>query len=974
MANTKTKKARVGSLQKIKNNPKFSLAATLVLAVGLVVLGFVILFSRASATPTEFKGYYMFGGVPNATDKSNITHPLVAGWGMAGLYWNDVQNDDGTYNWTKIDQTLAALESAEVKNANGGKPKNLLMRVIIGQSRAPVGAASPINCTQTTDSDGVKDQIPLNVWCGGTRPNGQSRPGAKFYTWQDSDNKTGTQYQAFIPLFWDQSFQADWKDFVSAMGARYGNRANVTAMLTGPYKVFGENFLPFCPTNQKSKWFELYNRDFGKSIATDGNNAASTQILQDEYTKFLKGYLLSTFANSFGDTQPMAVGTGLGACDNDNTENTKFYAHARQNYGGYGNMTPNKRGWFIQFNGLGPSYANDAVYTNKMIKWISDNWSEKAANSANRGVIGYQTVGGTEPFCNSASCISNANFDQTIKNAVDLKASYVEVYNTDFSAAINYDRKTAAYNNYTQDKKDGAKVIYDTLAKYKPQLVSTVSTTTTTPTPTPTPTSTPTPTPKPSSQTNSDLLCGTWVLQQISTGGGDGGKKLADVSTGLNSALSTTSVRGLSLRYPWRDVETTMTPYDQGMAMAKAKNKSFTPRFMAARYTPQSVYNNGGYYYLSDLNKNGTVESSERVPVPFSPAGAAGNPEFEKAYEQHVAKLAAWSRANGVRMMHMSWYGYLWDEIDNQYVRSAPGYNRDAWLEGHKRLVDIALKYAGDDLAVEFPMSGHWGEGTNRDYRGGELINYMIQKSGSTAANRTQKIFVQGNGLGNPSYGFGKPVTVSQPLPHGMQMFDVGDRDNWDEVYDHLLTEPKATFVEVYLPSFSGAHKDMLAAQITNFANQCPKAQSTPTPTPTATPSSTPAPTPTPTVAPTPLPTPTPPPVEPPLTVSGLQRVLAFDWIQGKYYLDLSWQSGGVQANNYLVFARDNKLNSIESLVGSTNGSGTNYKYYGPQPGGLKNDTTYTMSIVGISQNGNATAPAITTATTQCFMIFCSIK
>lgn len=459
----------------IKRNSAINFLFAFVFIGSMSVIGYLVLNSKAATTANEFKGYYMFGEVPNASEKQNLAHPLVAGWGMAGVHWNEAQNNDGSYNWTKLDQIVNAVESTEVKNANGGKPKNVILRVIIGQAKAPIGSSQPINCSQTSDSDSFEDNIPRYVWCSGQRQNGQNRSGAKFYSWQDTDNKTGAKYQAFIPLFWDQSFKDDWGDFIKAVGQRYSGHSNVIAMVTGPYKIFGENFLPFCPTNQRSAWFQLYNRDFNKNISTNGSDSTSTLILQTEYTNFFNNYLIPLYSNSFTNYKPIAIGTGLGACDSDNTENTKIYDYAREQLGGFGNQSQNNRGWFVQFNGLGPNYNNPDNYTHKMIQWVSDNYSLRSANNARRGVIGYQTVGGTEPFCGSAQCIASSGFDQTIKNAVDLKASYVEVYNTDFKAAINYDQKNSTYNGYSAEEKAGAKVIYDTLVKYQDQLVSTIS-------------------------------------------------------------------------------------------------------------------------------------------------------------------------------------------------------------------------------------------------------------------------------------------------------------------------------------------------------------------------------------------------------------------------------------------------------------------------------------------------------------------
>ena len=144
----------------------------------------------------------------------------------------------------------------------------------------------------------------------------------------------------------------------------------------------------------------------------------------------------------------------------------------------------------------------------------------------------------------------------------------------------------------------------------------------------------------------------------------------------------------------------------------------------------------------------------------------------------------------------------------------------------------------------------------------------------------------------------------------------------------------------------------------------------TPTTTPTLTPTSTPIPTPTPTHTPTPTATPQPPTS---VNITNLNRWIGFDWVKGKYYIQLSWKNTGSPASNYLIFARDNKSNPLNSFAGSTGGR-TNFRYYGPKPNGLQNNTTYNLSIIGVNQNGNASSPSTVSATTQCFWWFCSLR
>lgn len=169
----------------------------------------------------------------------------------------------------------------------------------------------------------------------------------------------------------------------------------------------------------------------------------------------------------------------------------------------------------------------------------------------------------------------------------------------------------------------------------------------------------------------------------------------------------------------------------------------------------------------------------------------------------------------------------------------------------------------------------------------------------------------------------------------------------------------------------------------TSTSTPTPKPSNTPTPTPTPTPTLTPTPTPVPTNTPRPTPTPTdvptptpdPNPNEP-VAISGLSRSLAFDWVRGRYYIQLNWTNTGGPAQSYYLFAHDNKQNPVNSFVSRVDGTASSVRYYGPQPKGLSNDTTYTLTVLGVDstpgREGNDSATV--TATTQCFWWFCSVR
>lgn len=151
---------------------------------------------------------------------------------------------------------------------------------------------------------------------------------------------------------------------------------------------------------------------------------------------------------------------------------------------------------------------------------------------------------------------------------------------------------------------------------------------------------------------------------------------------------------------------------------------------------------------------------------------------------------------------------------------------------------------------------------------------------------------------------------------------------------------------------------------------------SSPTPTSTPTPTRTPTPSPTSTLTPTltSTPVPTPPPTNNTVSITNLTHRLKYDWLKGRYYIYLNWINSGAPAANFLVFAHDNKSNPLNSFVGSTGGNMTSFRYYGSRQVGLQNNTTYSFSVIGINQHGNATQPVTTNATIRCYWWYCSVK
>jgi hypothetical protein len=222
---------------------------------------------------------------------------------------------------------------------------------------------------------------------------------------------------------------------------------------------------------------------------------------------------------------------------------------------------------------------------------------------------------------------------------------------------------------------------------------------------------------------------------------------------------------------------------------------------MAGRWTPARVYVAGALPY---------VINGVRAPLPFT---ALGTPDtaFESAYRQEVAVLASWSRRNGVHLLHLPWYGALYNEFYlGPEVLRAPGYTYQAWLNAHERLAQIAWQFAGSDLTIEFPLSGI------DDSAGRTVYSNLSSYANALAASSPTRLFVQTNGLGQPQFGlrvFGRGITVG----HAQQMYNGADYD-WSIIFT-LVRASHDTYLEIYVTSFSPSlvHHALLMVQVASF-------------------------------------------------------------------------------------------------------------------------------------------------------------
>ena len=287
--------------------------------------------------------------------------------------------------------------------------------------------------------------------------------------------------------------------------------------------------------------------------------------------------------------------------------------------------------------------------------------------------------------------------------------------------------------------------------------------------------------------------CGTWLLQEVSST-----EALTRQATAIKRALRKDGVAGLSLRVPWTAIDRNFKVLNRAQKMAESRDKKLSVRFVAGRSTPARVFKEGAHYYRS---------GGDKIPKPFSNSGKPGNPVFQSNYRDVVTKLANWSRNNGVKLLHLPWYGYRWAEIYNgSAVKATKGYSYRAWRRGHFKLLKIGLRRSGHGLTVEFPLSGDWGGNSKA---AGAIADRIVESTDEWS----RRVLVQGNGLGR----WNAPAT-NRPIFHAKQMVDGGDFD-WSSIYQTLRSNDES-YVEVYLSSFSGDRKRGLALQSKKFKAQ----------------------------------------------------------------------------------------------------------------------------------------------------------
>ena len=292
---------------------------------------------------------------------------------------------------------------------------------------------------------------------------------------------------------------------------------------------------------------------------------------------------------------------------------------------------------------------------------------------------------------------------------------------------------------------------------------------------------------------------GTWVLEQIMTRAALGQRAPA-----IRAALNNPGVVGFSIRVPWSLLEPTKGHYDFRV-LARARRlgapKQLSVRFIAGVYTPAFWM---GHSMIYDGSVTGGIGAGRAVPLPFSADGGP-NRRFERGWARLVDRLAGWSTAHHLSLLHLAWPGLVWSEMGvTQQMMDQPGYSYAQARDTHIRLLDHGLAVSTAALSVEFPFAG---------FVPSQL--YVDLKQHLMASPERGRCILLANNLTDHT----SPLLHEAPPPRrAAQMLQPENSYDWSAVFADARTM-FAEYVEVYTPSFTGGTSDQLRTEIAAFAS-----------------------------------------------------------------------------------------------------------------------------------------------------------
>lgn len=233
-----------------------------------------------------------------------------------------------------------------------------------------------------------------------------------------------------------------------------------------------------------------------------------------------------------------------------------------------------------------------------------------------------------------------------------------------------------------------------------------------------------------------------------------GGTVLLQPNTSWNAMVAQPGLRGMCVRIGWNILSNDGINYDFSILqpyLTSAQNAGvkFALRIMAGQWTPAGYFTGGGNAY-NGPNPAGNITNpgspgAARVPYPWALGGGV-NLAFEALYSNFATQAAAWCRANNVPLLHFANYGYQYSEMYFGAAVKTGDWTYARFITGHQRLYNIAAGIMGNDLAIEFPLSGTgslWTTGIS------SVDTDMATYAATLSGNNPSIFFVQLNGFGS---------------------------------------------------------------------------------------------------------------------------------------------------------------------------------------------------------------------------------
>jgi len=287
----------------------------------------------------------------------------------------------------------------------------------------------------------------------------------------------------------------------------------------------------------------------------------------------------------------------------------------------------------------------------------------------------------------------------------------------------------------------------------------------------------------------------------------------------VSEILGHDGVVGVAHSFPWSLIEPTRGSYDlswldEGLAVCRAANAGYAPRFRTGRQTPP--FHMGRTWIPPDGPGAG-----EPAPMPVEEDGTP-NQTFLTGLTQLLDRLGPWCDANlgsnpADGPLHNGWFASGSSELFvDDFLYTLPGATDASVTAAHLALLR-AVAEAPTRLRVELPLSG-LEPGGHLTALEQAIAEAMIPIS------RQRPFWTQRNGFSDV-VGTGVWANGPEP-PHGLQLVKAfrpdGGPFDWATVYRRaevsFSIQMERGYLEVYEESFTGPGGDELYQQAALYA------------------------------------------------------------------------------------------------------------------------------------------------------------